>query len=149
MNTVIRAMQMADVDGVVAIEIAAYEFPWSRSLIEQAIISTKHKVVLEVNGTLAGYAILSFVVGEAELLNLCIAPDFQGKKLSHILLAQIIEDAKQHGNADMYLEVRESNVSARALYEAHDFNEIGRRKNYYPTKSGKEDAILMARSLAF
>lgn len=149
MNTVIRAMQMADVDHVFQIETCAYEFPWSRSLIEQAIISSKHKVVLELNGTVAGYAILSFVVGEAELLNLCIAPEFQGQKLSHILLDHIIEDAKRQGNDDMYLEVRESNSSARGLYAAHDFNEIGRRKNYYPTKSGKEDAILMARSLAF
>ncbi len=146
-NMNVRLMKMADVPSVFAIEVRAYEFPWSKSLFEQALSSTKKCVVLEENELIIGYAIVSYVVGEAELLNICIDPQQQGKQFGKSLLKYVIQLAQENKNYEMYLEVRASNVAAQALYLKHDFNEIGRRKNYYPNKNGREDAILMARSL--
>ncbi|NVK37861.1 MAG: ribosomal protein S18-alanine N-acetyltransferase [Gammaproteobacteria bacterium] len=140
----IRAMQIEDVPSVYAIEQQGYDFPWSVNLFEQAVKSTKYCAVIEEQNEILGYGILSYVVGEAELLNICIARDHQGKGLAHHLLQHLIDHATLQDNHEMYLEVRVSNAPAIALYERMGFNEIGRRKNYYPTKNGKEDAILMA-----
>ncbi len=140
----IRPMQMEDVPFVYAIEQQGYDFPWSKNLFEQAVKSTKYCAVLEVDSKIVGYGILSYVVGEAELLNICIAPNHQGKGLAGVLLEHLIDHATEQDNHEMYLEVRVTNAPAIALYERIGFNEIGRRKNYYPTKNGKEDAILMA-----
>lgn len=140
-------MTLNDVDAVYDIEKSAYPFPWAKSIFEQAIASTKHTVVLESENKICGYGVVSYVVGEAELLNICVAPFAQGSGFGQQLLAHLINHAAQFGNQDMYLEVRVSNKSAIHLYEKAGFNEVGVRSNYYPTESGREDAILMALSL--
>ena len=140
----IREMLLSDVDQVFAIEQDAYPFPWSKSLFEQAVTTNKYACVLEINDKIIGYAVLSFVVGEVELLNICISPSQQGKGYANQLLTHLIDFSEQRNNHEMFLEVRVSNASAIHLYEKLGFNEIGRRKNYYPGKQGREDAILMA-----
>ncbi|WP_396587582.1 ribosomal protein S18-alanine N-acetyltransferase [Bermanella sp. R86510] len=140
----VREMVLQDLDQVVLIEHEAYEFPWSRSLFEQAIHSTKYCLVLEQNQNIQGYGIVSYVVGEAELLNICIASGARGQGHAQTLLEHLVEHAQQHDNHEMFLEVRPSNQAAIHIYEKQGFHEIGRRKNYYPTKSGYEDALLMA-----
>jgi len=144
---IIREMNLQDVSAVFSVEQAGYEFPWSKSLFEQAVQSTKFCTVIELDSEIVGYAIVSFVVGEAELLNICILPSMQGKGLARQLLDFSIEEATNKDNHEMYLEVRVSNSPAVHLYETMGFIEIGRRKNYYPTKQGREDAILMAMPL--
>ena len=145
----IRVMQEADLGAVYAIEQSAYEFPWTKAIFEQTIQSTKYAVVMESQQKIIGYGVVSYVVGEAELLNLCIDPAYQGKGQGAVLLEHLVDNATELGNKDMYLEVRESNLSALHIYEKCGFNEIGRRKNYYPAKSGREDAVLMALPLSF
>ncbi len=145
----IREMTASDIAAVFAIDCQTNDFPWTKTLFEQALASTKKTTVVEEQGEVVGFCIVSYVVGEAELLNICIATNQQGKKLGKKLLESALDQAKQSENHEMYLEVRASNVAALALYEKHDFNEIGRRKDYYPMKGGREDAILMARSLLF
>lgn len=140
----IREMLISDVDQVFAIEQNAYPFPWSKSLFEQAVATNKYACVMEVDDNIIGYAVLSFVVGEVELLNICISPSVQGKGYAHQLLTHLITFSEQRKNHEMFLEVRVSNAAAIHVYEKHGFNEIGRRKNYYPGKQGREDAILMA-----
>lgn len=145
----IRDMTLGDLAEVFAIDCQTNDFPWTQSLFEQALASTKKTSVIEEQGEILGFSIVSYVVGEAELLNICIAKQQQGKKLGNQLLEHVLTQAKQSENHEMYLEVRASNIAALALYEKHDFNEIGRRTDYYPMKGGREDAILMARSLLF
>lgn len=140
----IRDMQQQDLPAVYEIETQSYEHPWSHSLLSKAQLSNKYTVVLEIQQKIIGYAIVSYIVGEAELLNICIHPNSQGKGLATLLLNHIIEHAKNSGNSDMYLEVRASNHAAITLYQHAGFNEIGVRKGYYPDKEGREDAILMA-----
>jgi len=142
-----REMTSDDVDSVFTIEKKSYPFPWSKSLFEAAVLSTKYCTVVELDGVIVGYGIISFVVGEAELLNLCVDPDFQGKGIANELLTHLLDYAANFDNHEMFLEVRVSNAAAIHLYEKIGFNEIGRRKNYYPIVGGKEDAILMAAPL--
>lgn len=139
-----REMTLADIPFVRAIEKQGYDFPWSDNLFEQAVKSTKYCVVALDKNTIIGYAILSYVVGEAELLNICIDPLAQGKGYAKALLDHLIDHASEKDNQDMYLEVRVTNAAAIHIYEQAGFNEVGLRKNYYATKAGNEDAILMA-----
>lgn len=141
---VFRPMQLDDIEAVFHIEKQAYDFPWSKTLFEQAIKSSKYCVVAECQNQTIGYGILSYVVGEAELLNICIDTNQQGRGYAKLLLNHLVEHAALKDNQEMYLEVRVTNKPAIHIYEQAGFNEIGRRKNYYPTKAGKEDAILMA-----
>jgi ribosomal-protein-alanine N-acetyltransferase len=90
--------------------------------------------------------LLLLTVGDAELLNISVAPAYQRKGIGQCLLAHAVNCVK--AKADMlFLEVRMSNRKAIALYEREDFFEVGQRKNYYPTVNGHEDALLMARQL--
>ena len=145
----IRDMHAQDIPDVLEIEQLAYEHPsWTEGLLKQAQSSSKYTVVIEQQSTIVGYGIVSYVVGEAELLNICITPAYQGQGLSKVLLGHLIEHAQKSDNTDMYLEVRASNKPAISLYEHFGFNEIGIRKGYYPANGGREDAILMALPLS-
>lgn len=139
-----RPMTLDDIDTILRIEQQGYDFPWSKNLFEQAVKSTKYCAVAQSEDRIVGYGILSYVVGEAELLNICIDPKEQSKGFAKQLLQHLVAHAAHKDNHEMYLEVRVTNTAAIHIYEQAGFNEIGRRKNYYPTKAGKEDAILMA-----
>ena len=65
----------------------------------------------------------------------------------HGLLELLMQQAKVRDAEVTFLEVRESNLNAAGLYESFGFNEIGRRRNYYPAVGGREDALVMAYSL--
>lgn len=93
-----------------------------------------------------GYAFLSVGAGEAHLLNLAVAPEFQNRGVGRALLAYVLQKGEQMGLERMFLEVRPSNHAAINLYDEAGFNEIGRRPGYYPAPNGtREEAIVMAR----
>ena len=81
------------------------------------------------------------------MLNLCIHPEQQGAGLGRELLSHLLAQAAAGKVRSVFLEVRASNAAAIALYDTTGFNEIGRRRNYYPIDVGREDAIVMAKEL--
>jgi len=92
---------------------------------------------------LLGFAIVQQIVDEVTLLDICLLPSQQGKGYGKLLLNAVMASAKASGAVVLMLEVRESNLAARALYQKAGFIESGRRKGYYLIEGGKEDAILM------
>ncbi len=94
-----------------------------------------------------GYGILTVAAGESHLLNLCVRPESRGEGIGRKLLRFLISLARRHDADILFLEVRASNAAARALYQVEGFNELGTRKDYYPQANGREDAIILARSL--
>ena len=94
---------------------------------------------------LQGYVIAWHVVDEGELANLAVAPGDRRKGVASALLDAVLEDATSRGTTEIYLEVRESNAAARALYSARGFDEVGRRKGYY--RLPVEDALILRRTL--
>ena len=94
-----------------------------------------------------GYGMLSLAADEAHVLNVCAAPEEQGRGHGRHLLRTLLQQARTRGAQRVFLEVRPSNTGAIALYHAEGFNEIGRRPRYYPAKVGREDAIVMAKEL--
>jgi ribosomal-protein-alanine N-acetyltransferase len=102
--------------------------------------------VIEQAGQVVGFCILQPVLDEANLLLMAIHPNQQGKGLGYQLLEQSITLLKNQP-VQIFLEVRESNQAAIALYEKSGFHQIDLRKNYYPCpKGGREHAIIMVKA---
>lgn len=142
-----RQMNESDVDRVYAIELAAYRFGWTDGIFRDCLRVGYHCMVQELDGRIVGYAIMSSSAGEAHLLNLCVAPPYQRRGLARQLLARILDLAHCSGADDVFLEVRPTNLAARHLYLSAGFADVGTRPNYYPAASGREDAMVMARSI--
>ncbi len=139
----LRKMRNTDLPQVMAIERASYRFPWGEDIFRDCFRANYNCWVCEEQDTVLGYSILSIAVGEAHVLNICVAPAEQGQGIGRKMLENLIELAR--GRAEtMFLEVRPSNTVAIALYQDMGFNEIGIRKGYYEAENGREDAIMLA-----
>lgn len=151
-NLSLRPMQMDDLDAIMQIEPIIYSHPWTRGNFSDSLNSgysawILEEQVLEEKGELIGYALMMMVMDEAHLLNLSIAKPQQKQGLGRYLLEHMLKIAKNHKAANMFLEVRPSNISAIALYEKRGFCEMAVRRGYYPAQSGREDAVLMGLAL--
>ena len=151
-NLILRPMRDDDLDAIMQIEPTIYSHPWTRGNFSDSLNSGYSAWVLEENTknnmNLIGYALMMLVMDEVHLLNLSIAKHRQKQGLGRFLLEHMISHAKLYKAANMFLEVRSSNVSAIALYENMGFNEMALRRGYYPadptiSKTGREDAVLM------
>lgn len=140
-------MRQADIDAVSDIEKRSYVFPWTPGIFRDCLRAGHQCWVLEGGASLLGYGVLSAAAGEAHILNLCIAPEYQGRGHGRRLLRRLVDLARWHQAQQVFLEVRPSNPAAIALYRDEGFNEIGHRPNYYPAAKGREDAIVMALEL--
>jgi ribosomal-protein-alanine N-acetyltransferase len=90
-----------------------------------------------------GYSIAWQIADEAELANLAVAPAARGAGIGRALLDDLLQAIETRGGATVYLEVRESNEAAKALYRSRGFEEVGRRKGYY--NRPPEDAVILRR----
>lgn len=138
-----RAMTPADLEAVADLTHRADPFGWTLRNFSDAHASGNTLTVLTVDGVTAGIAAVMHVLDESELLEIAVQPAMQGRGYGKALLAQAIALARRNGAVRMFLEVRESNARARKMYTSFGFEETGRRRNYYPTENGREDAILM------
>jgi ribosomal-protein-alanine acetyltransferase len=151
MSFFLRSMTVADLPAVHAIEQQVQSHPWSPQLFLDSIAAGHQCTVLERQGQLVGFCILQPVLDEANLLLMAIKPSCQKQGLGYQLLEQSIDKLVStravQGCNMIFLEVRQSNQAAIALYEKLGFAQIDLRKNYYPTPSGKEHAVIMALTL--
>lgn len=139
----LRPMRAADLDRIMEIEPAIYTHPWTRGNFDDSMQVGYSCWVIDCGGSLAGYGVLMIGVREAHLLNLSIAPAWQGRGLGRSLLAHLVRVGRDSDAQQMFLEVRPSNTSARRLYVDFGFRDISIRRSYYPAPGGREDAILM------
>jgi len=138
-------MQDADLADVLALEQRVYPYPWSMANFVDSLNSQYQAWVLrDRDGALLGYFLLMAIVDEAHLLNVAVAAERQGQGLGHLLLNQAVACARGLGMESVLLEVRPSNTRALHIYERYGFQQIGRRKGYYPAADQqREDAIVM------
>jgi ribosomal-protein-alanine N-acetyltransferase len=142
-----RRMAMRDLDTVMAIEERVYSHPWTRGNFADSMNSGHHCWIAELRGTTVGYSVAAVAAGEAHLLNLSIAGEWQRCGLGTELLHFVLKLVRDYGAQRVFLEVRPSNVAARALYARAGFAEIGLRRAYYPAEQGREDALVLERVL--
>ncbi len=142
-----RKMSKADLPRVLAIESQGYNYPWKEPIFHDCLNAAHYDcwVCEDTEDKITAFCIVSTAVGEATVLNLCIAPVMRQQGLGRKFMQHVIETAKAKKSESVFLEVRPSNIGGIALYESMSFNEIGVRPGYYKAENGeREDAIMMA-----
>jgi [ribosomal protein S18]-alanine N-acetyltransferase len=140
-----RAMTVSDIDRVMAVEVQAYPFPWSRGHFTDSLAAGYLAELQVVGPELIGYFVAMGGVEELHLLNLTVAPPHQGRGHAVALLRRLAGEARAVGALQIWLEVRESNLRARQLYERWGFELAGVRKGYYPAAHGQREHALVMR----
>ncbi|MER2096706.1 MAG: ribosomal protein S18-alanine N-acetyltransferase [Pseudomonas qingdaonensis] len=145
-NISFRRMTEADMDAVLKIEYAAFSHPWTRGIFLDGLKNYEIWLMFEGQQQV-GHGVINVIIDEAHLLNITVKPESQGRGLGLRLLEELMKRAYASNGRECFLEVRASNQSAYRLYERFGFNEIGRRRDYYPVAGGREDALVMACTL--
>lgn len=146
----VRGMRAADVAAVLAIERVSYQYPWSERIFRDCLrVGYRGWVATNLDEAIVGYGLLSVAVGEAHVLNVCVAPAVRGHRVAELLVDAMTAQAQAENAEVMMLEVRPSNKPARRLYKRLGFTRIATRPGYYPGKDGREDALLLSRRLDF
>ena len=146
-----RPLAAKDVAYVAALEAHIHAAPWTPENFREAMAAGYSARVGEREGRVVAYGVLMLAPGEAQLLNLSVVPDARRHGLGSELLAQFLEDARRLGADQVFLEVRESNAPAIALYARAGFKSVARRASYYPAGSDggpREDALVMRHELS-
>ncbi len=153
MTVAISAASVADVPAILDIERRAFSDPWSARSFRDALdhpavffACARHGAGARSDGDqIAGYVVAWFVADEGEIANLAVDPAGWGSGIGKALLDAALEEGERRGAAAVYLEVRDSNARARKLYHSRNFEEVGRRRDYY--QRPVEDAIVLRRML--
>ena len=144
----VRPMRESDLAAVMAVEVVAYEFPWTEGILRDCLRVGYSCWVLTTESGVSGHAVMSLMgPGECHVLNVCVRPDLQGRGLGRHLMSHLIVSARELGMTLMMLEVRPSNEVALQLYRSLGFNELGVRRDYYPARGGREDGLVLALEL--
>ena len=139
----IRDAAFGDVLSIGLIERASFADPWGSREFTSAL-EAQHAIFLVAEdsaGVVVGYVIAVAVIDEAEILNLAVRPADRGAGLGGKLLDRAIAEGTSRGAEQFFLEVRESNDSARRLYASRGFTEVSRRRGYY--REPVEDALVL------
>jgi [ribosomal protein S18]-alanine N-acetyltransferase len=149
----LRLADRHDVDAVAAIEQSAFSDPWSRASFA-SLVGNPQLLFAVADGApegadrrdVVGYVVAWFAADESEIANIAVAPAARGRGIGAALLDAALAEAARRGAVAAFLEVRESNAAARALYASRSFATVGRRRNYY--RKPPEDALVLRRDLA-
>lgn len=139
----VRPMLEADVRSIIDIERSAYPFPWSEGIFRDCIRVGYTCRVLDLDGQVIGYGVMSVGAGEAHILNLCVREEFRSVGFGRRLLDYMLDRGAAAGMTEAFLEVRPSNLSAIRLYTSMGFEQVGVRRGYYQAAAGREDAAVL------
>ena len=140
-------MRENDLSEVMAIEDVIYTHPWTRGNFADSLKAGYQCWTWRLDDELLGYFVLLVAAGEAHLLNLSVASSRQRAGHGSALLKEAMRLARGHGAQHMFLEVRPSNLGAKALYDSFGFHEVAVRPGYYPAHAGREDALVLTLAL--
>lgn len=139
----IRKAVPDDLPEIVRLENVCFTDPWSERILKESLENPRSEffVCVSDDGTLVGYAEMTYVFDEGDLTNIAVSPLYRKQGIGRFLLDKVFEAAKAHALSVLFLEVRISNLSAIRLYEKSGFTDEGIRKNYYSCPT--EDACIM------
>ncbi|GAB4448559.1 MAG: ribosomal protein S18-alanine N-acetyltransferase [Anaerolineales bacterium] len=143
MSVTIRRMTLDDLPAVVALDQMSFSLPWpERSFrFELTDNHASRCWVAEADGEIVGMLVAWLLVDEAHIATLATHPAYRRRGIARELLSRALRSMAEEGAVTSFLEVRESNTAAQALYRQFGYEAVGRRKRYY--KDTDEDAILM------
>ena len=146
----VRRAEPRDVGAICEIERECFAEPWSPDSVND-LISSDIAVCLcfEEDGKVLGYGSFYFAAYQAQINNVAVTKSARRRGIARMILSELIKISEKLGAESVTLEVRESNLPARALYESAGFEKDGIRKNYYHTPSSgtRENAILMSKRI--
>ena len=135
-------MNISHVAQVAELEKLCFSDPWSERSVASELTNKLSLWLVAAEGErVAGYIGSQSVLGESDMMNVAVHPDFRRCGIARRLVEQLMEELKQQGNYGLSLEVRASNAPAIALYEKLGFSQVGRRPKYY--RNPREDALIL------
>lgn len=143
---IVRSMNLNDLEEIVKIEKELYKVPWNVNQYKYELEENEfsYLFVLEHNNIIVGYYGFWVMFEECDITKVSIRKEFQGMKLSNILMEDSFKRIKALGCNKINLEVRVNNVRATNLYRKHGFKDVFVRKNYY---GEGEDALILSKVL--
>lgn len=152
MTLIVRAGTPDDIAAIAAIEAQSFprqqgvEPAWDTQALGDQLERPHTRLFVAQSPTqIIGYCLLWLVVDEAEILTLAVIPSHRRQGVGSELLEGVMNRVAAEGAHAIYLDVRETNVAGKALYERAGFIQIGERKKYY---DGVENALVLKRKLA-
>ncbi len=147
-EVVIAPMRTKDLRGVLRIEQAVFPQPWSHRLFVEELAQRKSRAYRAawVGRTVVGFAGQMFIDDESHVNNIAVDPEWQGRGLGAVLLADLVRTALDRGARHLTLEVRVGNEPALALYSRFGLAPVGVRRNYYPV-TGDDALVMWARDI--
>ena len=137
-------MNESHVAQIAALEKQCFSDPWSENSVASELENPLSLwLIAEEDGAVCGYVGSQTVLDETDMMNIAVHPDCRRKGIAAALITELVSRLKARGSRVLRLEVRESNFSAIALYEALGFTQLGLRKNYY--KNPKENALILGK----
>ena len=137
-------MNESHVAQVAALEKLCFSDPWSENSVASELENPLSLwLIAEEDGAVCGYVGSQTVLDETDMMNIAVHPDCRRKGIAAALITELVSRLKARGSRVLRLEVRESNFSAIALYEALGFTQLGLRKNYY--RNPKENALILGK----
>ncbi|MEO7851274.1 MAG: ribosomal protein S18-alanine N-acetyltransferase [Rubrivivax sp.] len=145
----LQPLMLRDLDAVLAIEVSAYRFPWSRgNFIDSLSAGYLAEMVVDARAAPIAYCVAMPGVDEMHLLNLTVAPPYRRQGHACALLDSLQAHCRDSGLPTLWLEVRAGNERARQVYARRGFSQVGVRKGYYPAGlARREDALVMSLTL--
>ena len=135
-------MDAKHVSQVAALEAICFQDPWSENSVASELNNPLSFWLVALEGDrVVGYVGSQTVVGETDMMNVAVHPDFRRRGVAEALILALVEELKVMDSHCLTLEVRASNAPAIALYEKMGFSQIGLRKNYY--RNPREDALIL------
>lgn len=139
----ITKMTADHVREVAALEAICFSAPWSENSVASELNNNLSYWLVALDGDLvAGYIGSQTVMGETDMMNVAVHPDYRRNGIAEALILSLIKGLETEMDShSLTLEVRASNAPAISLYEKLGFEQIGLRKNYY--RNPKEDARIL------
>lgn len=144
----LRPMTVADISQVFALDVLSFSLPWPERSYRYEVEENSHSrpwVIVDTAQSparIVGMIVVWLILDEAHVATLAVHPDYRRRGIGQRLLANALLEAQQEGAVLAFLEVRQSNLSAQALYNRFGFVVDGVRPRYYVDNG--EDAILMS-----
>lgn len=146
-NIRLRPMQESDLPGVYRLEVFSQPVPWPLWFFRRQLRTDASCWVLEEGTEIIGFGILAFVKDRAHIMNMCIAPEYRHRGLGRHIMLHLLGVARHRCCRQAWLEVRPTNRTAILLYRKLGFRTKQVRKGFYPGRRGRQNGLVMARSI--
>lgn len=147
MDPLISRLDQTNYQAAFTIQQSCHFNPWSESVFADSLNEPYFAYQLMVAEQPIGYYVGLLVLNEVTLMDIGLAEIHRGKGYGHMLIRHFLQQCYDRSGTEVWLEVRESNKTAIGLYHSYGFDQIEVRKNYYPITKGREDGLILKKSL--